>query len=122
MLNNATWDSRFRRLTVGAGVVRMGWFASLDPGVLIATTDSSDQIDLLVVPPRTAGAAATKAMTEAADPANLRRAPAILAAIPEAPAPDPAEGADEQPVWDNEGGHTVEPGPRRPIHHLSMSS
>jgi len=114
MLNSATWDSRFTRLAVGDGVVRIGWYASVDPAVLIATTYGGDQVDVLVVAPRTAAAAARTAMTVAADPANLRRAQAILAAMPAAPAPDPAAGADEQPVWDNEGGRTVESGRRRP--------
>jgi hypothetical protein len=94
MLNSITWDSRFRRLALGEGVVRLGWFASVDPALVIATTDSGDQLDLLVVPPRTAAASADKAMTQAADPANVTRAPAILAAIPPAPAPIPAEDAD----------------------------
>jgi hypothetical protein len=101
MLNNITWDIRFRLLAVGDGVVRVGWFASVDPAVAIATTYSGDQIDLLVVPPRTTTTTAEKAMTEAADPANHTRAPAILAAIP---ATDTAADADEHPVWDNEGG------------------
>lgn len=100
MLNSVTWDSRFPLLAVGDGVVRMGWFASVDPAVAIATTYDGDQIDLLVVPPRTATTAAEKAMTEAADPANLTRAPAILAAIPATP----AEDAHDHLVWDNEGG------------------
>lgn len=100
MLNSATWDTRFRRLAVGDGVVRLGWFASVDPAVAIATTYDGDQIDLLVVPPRTAATAAGKAMTEAADPANPTRASAILATISATPAPD----ANDHPVWDNEGG------------------
>jgi hypothetical protein len=110
MLNSVTWDSRFTRLAVGAGVVRIGWYANLDPALLIATTYTGDQVDLLVVPPRTPAAAAKKAMTAAADPANRLRAQAILAAAPAAPAapaPGPAEGADEQPGWDNEGGRTL---------------
>jgi hypothetical protein len=104
MLSSVTWDSHFRRLAVGEGVVRLGWFASVDPAVAIATTYDGDQIDLLVVPPRTATTPAEKAMTEAADPVNLTRAPAILAAIAATPAPDTAEDADDHPVWDNEGG------------------
>lgn len=104
MLNSVTWDSRFRRLAVGGGVVRLGWFASVDPAVAIATTYNGDQIDLLVVPPRIAATAAEKAMAQAADPANLTRAPAIVAAIPAMAAPDTAQDADDHPVWDNEGG------------------
>jgi hypothetical protein len=122
MLNNLTWDSCFTRLAAGAGTVRIGWYASLDPAVLIATTYGGDQIDLLVVPPRTAAGAAKRAMTVAADPAGLLRAPDILAAIPAAPAPAPGADADEQPVWDNEGGSIVTPRPNRPTNQLSRSS
>jgi uncharacterized protein DUF5994 len=82
MLNSATWDSRFRRLTVGEDVVRVGWSASVDPALVIATTYGGDQIDLLVVPPRTAATTAEKAMIQAADPANLTRAQAILTVVP----------------------------------------
>jgi hypothetical protein len=109
MLNSVTWDSRFSRLAVGDGVVRVGWFNSVDPAVAIATTYTGDQIDLLVVPPRTAPAPADKAMREAADPANRTRARAILAALPTAQAGVRASDGDGQPEWDNEGGHTVRP-------------
>jgi hypothetical protein len=81
MLNIRAWDSRLRRLTVGPDVVRLGWFDTLDPAVLVATTGTDLQVDLLVVPPATPSAAAEWAMATAADPANLRRATDILAAV-----------------------------------------
>lgn len=105
MLNRDAWDSRFRRLAVGADVVRMGWFATLDPALLIATTDRGGQVDLLVVPPETAAATAERAMATAAGPANTMRAPNILAAVPAAAVPAPGNGPDPGAVWDNEGGH-----------------
>ncbi|MEU8165917.1 DUF5994 family protein [Micromonospora sp. NPDC049004] len=55
---------------------------TLDPAVLVATTGRDDQVDLLVVPPDTEPEAAARAMTAAADPANRRRAPDILATAP----------------------------------------
>lgn len=117
ILNSNTWDSRFRRLTVGGRAVRIGWFTSLDPALAIATTDRGDQLDLLVVPPRTAEAAARDAMAQAADPANTMRAPDILAAIPAASAQVPVaaveQNADAGSVWDNEGGHLVDNRPHR---------
>jgi hypothetical protein len=109
MLTGTAWDSRFRRLAVGTGVVRMGWFTTMDRALLIATTDRGDQIDLLVVPPETAATAAEQAMATAADPTNLLRAPAILAATPGAEAStdgDRDNGPDA--VWDNEGGHLAD--------------
>ena len=108
LLNIDAWDCRFRRLAVGERVVRMGWFTSLDPAVLIATTDRRDQVDLLVVPPGTAEAAARAAMARAADPANTIRAPGILAAMPAAPDATPEDDRAPASVWDNEGGHLAE--------------
>jgi Family of unknown function (DUF5994) len=104
MLNSTAWDSRFRRLMVGPRAVRTGWFTSLDPALVIATTDSGDQVDLLVVPPSTAEGAARAAMARAADPTNTMRAPQILAAIPAAADRAPAGlDADAGSAWDNEG-------------------
>jgi hypothetical protein len=80
MLNRAAWDSRFRRLAVGTGQVRVGWFTTLAPSLLVATTERGEQIELLVVPPSASAAAAKRAMTTAADPTNTMRAPDILAA------------------------------------------
>ncbi|MEH1166288.1 DUF5994 family protein [Micromonospora sp. CPCC 205539] len=81
MLNLHGWDSRIHRMTVGPDVVHLGWFDTLNPAVLVATTGQDVQVDLLVVPPDTAPAAAERAMATAADPANLSRAPGILAAL-----------------------------------------
>ena len=109
MLSSTAWDSRFRRLTVGTGVLRMGWFTSMDPALLIATTDRGEQIDLLVVPPQTATTAAEQAMATAARPDNVARAPEILGMRADA---HPVAGTGHDPgpdaVWDNEGGHLVE--------------
>jgi hypothetical protein len=117
MLNNHAWDNRVRRLAVGVRVVRIGWFASVDPARAIATTEQGDLFDLLVVPPRTAEAAAHSAMARAADPTNTMRAPDILAAIPAAPAAAAFAGVADDPgsVWDNEGGHLAGRRARRPI-------
>ncbi len=104
MLNIDAWDSRFRRLAVGPDLVRLGWFDTLDPAVLVATTGGDIQVDLLIVPPATAAAAAEQAMAAAADPTNVRRAPEILAALRVPPAPRAGTGADPRAVWDNEGG------------------
>lgn len=111
MLSSAVWGGRFRRLAVGTAVIRTGWFASLDPALLIATTDTGDQIDLLVVPPSTAAGTANQAMAAAADPADTRRAPDILAAG-STPAPAPTDNRYANTVWDNEGGHVSASRPR----------
>jgi hypothetical protein len=118
MLNNVVWTGHFKRLPVGDGVVRAGWFANIDPAMLIATTYDGDQIDLLVVPPTTADGRAGSAMARAADPANSMRAHAILTAVsasenPVQTVPRTAGDHDEHPVWDNDGG--AAPAGRRPL-------
>ncbi|SIN31966.1 DUF5994 family protein [Micromonospora cremea] len=104
MLNIHAWDSRLWRLTVGRDVVRLGWFDTLDPAVLVATTGRDIQVDLLVVPPATPPSAAEWAMATAADPANLRHAPDILAAALAPAGAAATTPADRYEVWDNEGG------------------
>jgi hypothetical protein len=122
LLNIDAWDRRFRRLAVGSRVVRMGWFTSLDPALLIATTERGDQIDLLVVPPGAAPATARVAMARAADPANTTHAPAILAILAIMPAASIAP-PDDTPasVWDNEGGHFADARTPRPTGALSTA-
>jgi hypothetical protein len=120
LLNGGAWDCRFRRLAVDARVVRMGWFTSLDPALLIATTERGDQLDLLVVPPDTAEAAARAAMARAADPADTTRAPDILTAMPTSPDAVPADDAWAS-AWDNEGGHLAEARAPRPVGALSTA-
>jgi hypothetical protein len=108
MLNRRSWDAWPRRLAVGAREVRIGWFTSVDPALAIATTERGDQVDLLVVPPGVAEAAARRAMARAADPTGTMRAPDILAASLVSPARPPTDAAgqdtDADAVWDNEGG------------------
>jgi hypothetical protein len=112
MLNRRSWAAWPRRLAVGARVIRIGWFASVDPALAIATTERGDQLDLLVVPPEVAEVAARRAMQRAADPTGTMRAPDLLAAIlapPDRP-PTGAVGPDSDAggVWDNEGGRPVQ--------------
>ncbi|MFJ6164234.1 DUF5994 family protein [Micromonospora orduensis] len=85
MLNIRAWDSQPHRMTVGRDVVRIGWFDTLDPAVLVANTVRDVQVDLLVVPPTAPAEAAEWAMATAADPSNRRRAPDILATALTAP-------------------------------------
>ena len=78
MLNDAVWHNRFRRLAVGADVVRIGWFTTLESSLLILFTDRNERLDLLVVPPAAPSAVAQHAMAVAASSANMVRAADIL--------------------------------------------
>jgi Family of unknown function (DUF5994) len=78
LLNGATWTGQVRRLPTTAGVVRVGWFASMSAALMVAITDTDDQVDLLVVPPLFDEAAAELIMATAADPVNVAHAAELL--------------------------------------------
>ncbi len=108
MLNDVVWHNRFRRLAVGADVVRIGWFTTLESSLLILFTDRNERLDLLVVPPATPSAVAQHAMTVAASSANMIRAADILkpglarAEVVGAHVIGSVDGAqDQQTAWDD---------------------
>jgi hypothetical protein len=105
MLNDAVWHNRFRRLAVGADVVRIGWFTTLESSLMIIFTDRGERLDLLVVPPATPDAVAQHAMAVAASPANMVRSADILKprlAQTEAVVVDTDAVQDPLAAWDNE--------------------
>jgi hypothetical protein len=75
MLAPVSWDGRPRRIGIGDRVLRVGWFATLDPGLIILTGPGDLRIDLAVVPPQTAFAVATAAMQAASVPGTGTRPP-----------------------------------------------
>lgn len=81
MLNAQAWDSHPRRIRVAGRLVRLGWFSSLDPCLIIATTGNDQRVDLLVVSPDASQAAADAAMGLAADGASTLRPVDIAAAV-----------------------------------------
>jgi hypothetical protein len=51
-LNIDAWGpDQPRRLRVGAGLVRLGWFRTLDPATVTLGRGNDDRVTLLVVPP-----------------------------------------------------------------------
>jgi len=92
MVGTAGWDaSRPRRLRVdgpaGSRVVRLGWFATMPAGLLIAISASGERTDLVTIPPHASEQDARAAMEQATQAGNRDHAPAIRAAA------SPAVGA-----------------------------
>jgi hypothetical protein len=100
MLNAQAWDSHPRRIRVADRVIRLGWFASLDACLLIATTVNDQRVDLLVVAPDATAAVASAAMGMAADGPPSQRATDVVAA---AAIRQPGQPCAEA-VWESEGG------------------
>jgi hypothetical protein len=120
--NPDAWETAPRRMAADGRIIRLGWFRSIDPQLLDLTGDPTrGRLDLLVVPPDTAEAAARQAFTAASDRANRRTPTALLAALHPAAAPVPpprpavdrvavaeaAAGVEAMAVWDSEGGRPL---------------
>jgi hypothetical protein len=80
VLSAAGWKSHPRRLGLDGRVLRLGYFASQPISLLTALCDNGDRVDLLIVPPDTAGDTAEAAMVVAATTSNLVHAQDIVAA------------------------------------------
>ncbi|GIE28722.1 hypothetical protein Ait01nite_017670 [Actinoplanes italicus] len=83
LLNSAEWDlPHHRRAANGSQPVRLGWYTAQPAGLLTIITEfGHDRFDLLVVPPDTSRASAEAALAAAADGADKRHAPELLADI-----------------------------------------
>ncbi|MCO8271570.1 DUF5994 family protein [Actinoplanes sp. TRM 88003] len=81
LLNSAEWDEPHpRRVIAGGRAVRLGWFTSQPAGLITVMTDfGHDRFDLLVVPPDASPAWAETLLDAAADAADNRRTPELLA-------------------------------------------
>lgn len=101
MLCVGEWDFRPHRLVIGDQVVSVAWYSSQPDGLLIACTENTDRVDLLVVPARTEEHTARAAMSVAADPDNTLTTPRILAAMPRYGDSQPDNAI---PDWESEGG------------------
>jgi hypothetical protein len=102
MVNPDAWDEHPRRIGVAGRTVRLGWFTTLDPNLLIATTGNDQRVDLLVVVPDASAASAAAAATMATEGAPTLRAAAIAAAVA---APKHSRGQPPaEDVWESEGG------------------
>ena len=99
------------RIMVGmAGwVVRIGWFATMPAGLLIATSARGQRTDLLTVPSDGSDQAARAAMDQAALAGNCTHAPALLAAVTRPArmaraATGTASASTDLGTWEWEGG------------------
>jgi hypothetical protein len=79
-LNLTAWDTAPRRVAVDGRRVRVGWFRHMDADTIGVTRAGQNRVTLLVVPPQATTAAASRAMTMAADAATSAGPADILAA------------------------------------------
>jgi hypothetical protein len=121
-----TWDNIPRRIAAPGRQIRVGWFRTIDPHVANLISPGIEHLNLLVIPPDTAPAAADKALDMATRCRGRTRPGDILtAADPDNPttsAPADLDTAGLETAanalglagWDNEGGQPRQPARRGP--------
>ncbi|GAA3050132.1 hypothetical protein GCM10020229_72020 [Kitasatospora albolonga] len=126
-VNPAQWPLVPRRIPVAGHTVHAGWFtAEQDEHTIMVCSYAPRRLNLLVVPPQTDAAVATRLMAEAADPASTRTASELLAAaraadgagadaradfLPSADAPPDGIGEDDRRAAPVRGRATSWPAP-----------
>lgn len=96
-----TWTDIPRRLQVQGRIVKVGWFASIDPLVVSLTIAGVENITLLVIPPDTPAAIASNALALATVSRGRIRPADILSTAREVAR---AESEQRTARWENEGG------------------
>lgn len=104
MLNPAAWDEHPRRVGVAGRTVRLGWFATLDTTLLIATTGADERVDLVVVAADASPSSAAAAATMATDGDPTLRAAGIMAAVATQVPRQPHDQPSAEDSWESEGG------------------
>ncbi|MFF9853102.1 DUF5994 family protein [Streptomyces litmocidini] len=103
------------KVFVGAYAVHVGWFTGQDPDTMILLSYSLDRCDLLVIPPATEPASATRLMAAASTPGNLHTA-GILMSDENATGRRLREGRTGEDARETEGGAYPQPRPHpRPV-------
>ncbi|WP_328296899.1 DUF5994 family protein [Streptomyces sp. NBC_00435] len=101
-VNPARWPVIPHTVPVAGRTVHVGWFTEQDPDKLILLSYTVGRWDLLVVPPETAPAAASRLMAAAAVPGSVLTARALIAA--EAVIGRRPELRNREDAWESEGG------------------
>jgi hypothetical protein len=78
-LSMTGWESMPRRVSIPGGVVRIGWYRSIDDNMASVSTAAARSVNLLVVPLDSTDELADAAMSAAATSHNSARATDVLA-------------------------------------------
>ncbi|MFF3604431.1 DUF5994 family protein [Streptomyces sp. NPDC002463] len=85
-VNPAPWPVTSHKVSAGGHTVHAGWFTEQDRDKMILLSYSLGRCDLLVVPPETEPAAATRLMAAASTPGNLHTTETVMSRESRAPA------------------------------------
>lgn len=107
-VNPTRWPVIPHTVAVAGRTLHVGWFTEQDPDKLILLSYTVGRWDLLVVPPETEPAVATRLMAAAATPGSLLTASVLMA--DEAAIGRGIRDAQRQEAgWESEGGACMSP-------------
>lgn len=116
MLYRGDWETHPNRLAVDGRLVRLGYFASQPPGLLIALSGTAGaRVDLAVIPPDTAAAVADTALRLAATEGGRIHAQDLVAAAAGSVSSPAASGGSRsaavtpEDAWETDGGQLSAP-------------
>ncbi|AGP53230.1 DUF5994 family protein [Streptomyces rapamycinicus] len=102
-VNPAQWPVIPRKVPAAGHTMDVGWFTDeQDPHKLILLSYTAGRWDLLVIPPETGAAAASRLMAAAATPGSLLTASRLMA--DETAARDAREDFSQEERWETDGG------------------
>lgn len=108
-VNPTRWPVIPHKVPVAGHTLHVGWFTEQDPDKLILLSYTIGRWDLLVVPPETGPAAASRLMAAASVPGSILTARALIAA--EAVIGRRPDVRSREEAWESEGGACVSPSP-----------
>lgn len=106
-VNPARWPVIPPKVPVAGHTLHVGWFAEQDPDKLILLSYTIGRWDLLVVPPETGPAAASRLMAAASVPGSILTARALIMA--EAVIGRRPDVRNREEAWESEGGACMSP-------------
>ncbi|MFF7648991.1 DUF5994 family protein [Streptomyces sp. NPDC007983] len=110
-VNPAHWPVIPRKVPATGHTVHVGWFTDeQDPHKLILLSYTAGRWDLLVIPPETSAAAASRLMGAAATPGSLLTAGSLMAN--ETATRDAREYLSQEEEWETDGGPSMAAGSR----------
>ncbi|MEV7530639.1 DUF5994 family protein [Streptomyces hydrogenans] len=115
LVNPGRWPVVPHKVAVTGHVLHVGWFTEQDPDKIILLSYTTGRCDLLVIPPETEPASATRLMTAATLPGSVLTAGALMSG--EAAADRRTrEVRSSEDAWETDGGAAPLPQPHPTAH------
>ncbi|WP_183064106.1 DUF5994 family protein [Streptomyces sp. gCLA4] len=107
-VNPSRWPVVPRTVAVAGHLLHVGWFTEQDPDKLILLSYTVGRWDLLVIPPETEPAAATRLLAAAATPGSVLAAEALMASETVI-GRSIRDTLGREATWEDEGGACMSP-------------